>query len=317
MSSNSRLRSLGDREVGPGRPVYITGEIGINHNGDLENAFALIDAAADAGCDAVKFQKRTPEICTPRDQWDVERDTPWGRMTYIDYRHRVEFGEDGYRAIDEYCTKRGIAWFASPWDVESVAFLEKFDVPCYKVASASLTDDELLRALRATGRAVVLSTGMSTPKQIRHAVEVLGSDNIVLCHATSTYPAKAEELNLRMIHTLQAEYPNVPIGYSGHETGLQTTLAAVALGAAFVERHITLDRAMWGSDQAASVEPQGLTRLVRDIRTIEESLGDGVKKVYESELGPMKKLRRVAGVVAEAEAEAAPGADADREPATV
>ncbi|MFB6601093.1 N-acetylneuraminate synthase family protein [Streptomyces noursei] len=319
MSSTSRLRSLGDRPVGPGRPVYITGEIGINHNGDLENAFALIDAAADAGCDAVKFQKRTPEVCTPRDQWDVERDTPWGRMTYIDYRHRVEFDEDGYRAIDEYCKKRGIAWFASPWDVESVAFLEKFDVPCYKVASASLTDDELLRALRATGRAVILSTGMSTPKQIRHAVEVLGSDNIVLCHATSTYPAKAEELNLRMIHTLQAEYPNVPIGYSGHETGLQTTLAAVALGATFVERHITLDRAMWGSDQAASVEPQGLTRLVRDIRTIEESLGDGVKKVYESELGPMKKLRRVTGVVAEAEAEAAQDADAaaDRAPAAV
>ncbi|MEU7204953.1 N-acetylneuraminate synthase family protein [Streptomyces sp. NPDC045470] len=307
MTSNPRLRTLGDRLVGPGRPVYVTGEIGINHNGDLENAFALIDAAADAGCDAVKFQKRTPEICTPRDQWDIERDTPWGRMTYIDYRHRVEFDEDGYRAIDEYAKKRGIAWFASPWDVESVAFLEKFDIPAYKVASASLTDDELLRALRATGRTVILSTGMSTPKQIRHAVEVLGSDNIVLCHATSTYPAKAGELNLRMIHTLQAEYPNVPIGYSGHETGLQTTLAAVALGAAFVERHITLDRAMWGSDQAASVEPQGLTRLVRDIRTIEDSLGDGVKKVYDSELGPMKKLRRVAGVVAEAEA-------ADREP---
>ncbi|MFE6690363.1 N-acetylneuraminate synthase family protein [Streptomyces sp. NPDC057743] len=317
MSSTSRLRSLGDREVGPGRPVYVTGEIGINHNGDLENAYRLIDAAADAGCDAVKFQKRTPEVCTPRDQWDVERDTPWGRMTYIEYRHRVEFDEDGYRAIDAYCQKRGIAWFASPWDVESVAFLEKFDVPCYKVASASLTDDELLRAMRATGRAVILSTGMSTPKQIRHAVEVLGSDNIVLCHATSTYPARAEELNLRMIHTLQAEYPNVPIGYSGHETGLQTTLAAVALGAAFVERHITLDRAMWGSDQAASVEPQGLTRLVRDIRTIEESLGDGVKKVYESELGPMKKLRRVAGVVAETEAAQDTGSTTDREPATV
>ncbi|MGG2458337.1 N-acetylneuraminate synthase family protein [Streptomyces sp. RGM 3693] len=319
MSSDSRFRSLGDRPVGPGRPVYVTGEIGINHNGDLENAFALIDAAADAGCDAVKFQKRTPEICTPRDQWDIERDTPWGRMTYIDYRHRVEFDEDGYRAIDEYCKKRGIAWFASPWDVESVAFLEKFDVPCYKVASASLTDDELLRAMRATGRTVILSTGMSTPRQIRHAVEVLGSDNIVLCHATSTYPAKAEELNLRMIHTLQAEYPNVPIGYSGHETGLQTTLAAVALGATFVERHITLDRAMWGSDQAASVEPQGLTRLVRDIRTIEDSLGDGVKKVYESELGPMKKLRRVAGVVAEADAAQDADAEtaADRAPAAV
>ncbi|MFD8995740.1 N-acetylneuraminate synthase family protein [Streptomyces abikoensis] len=306
--SAPRTRLLGDRPVGPGHPVYVTGEIGINHNGDLATALALVDAAADAGCDAVKFQKRTPEICTPRDQWDVERDTPWGRMTYIDYRHRVEFGEDEYRAIDEHCARRGIAWFASPWDVESVAFLEKFDVPAHKVASASLTDDELLRTLRATGRTVVLSTGMSTPKQIRHAVEVLGSDNVVLCHATSTYPAKAAELNLRVVNTLMAEYPNVPIGYSGHETGLQTTLAAVALGAAFVERHITLDRAMWGSDQAASVEPGGLSRLVRDIRVVEESLGDGVKRVYDSELGPMRKLRRVAGVVAEAD---------DREPLAV
>ncbi|GLV80534.1 hypothetical protein Slala03_02230 [Streptomyces lavendulae subsp. lavendulae] len=294
-TTDSRQRSFGSRIAGPGHPVYVVGEIGINHNGDLGTAFALIDAAADAGCDAVKFQKRTPEICTPRDQWDVERDTPWGRMTYIDYRHRVEFGEADYLAIDEHCARRGIAWFASPWDTEAVAFLEKFDLPAHKVASASLTDDELLRALRATGRTVVLSTGMSTPKQIRHAVEVLGSDNILLCHATSTYPAKAEELNLRVINTLQDEYPNVPIGYSGHETGLQTTLAAVALGATFVERHITLDRAMWGSDQAASVEPGGLARLVRDIRTIETALGDGVKKVYASELGPMKKLRRVQG----------------------
>lgn len=277
--------------------MFITGEIGINHNGDLENAFGLIDIAAEAGCDAVKFQKRTPEVCTPRDQWDIERDTPWGRMTYIDYRHRVEFGVEEYQAIDERCREKGIVWFASPWDVESVDFLEQFDLPGHKVASASLTDDELLRRLRATGRTIILSTGMSTPRQIRHAVEVLGSDNIVLLHATSTYPAKNTELNLRMIHTLQREFPNVPIGYSGHETGLQTTLAAVALGAGFVERHITLDRAMWGSDQAASVEPQGLTRLVRDIRAIEESLGDGVKQVYEGEKAAMKKLRRVQGEV--------------------
>ena len=299
MSTNSRIRTFGTREAGPGRPVYVTGEIGINHNGELENAFKLIDAAAEAGCDAVKFQKRTPEICTPRDQWDIERDTPWGRMTYIDYRHRVEFGEDEYRQIDDYCRTKNIDWFASPWDTEAVAFLEKFDVPAHKVASACLTDDDLLRALRATGRTVILSTGMSTPKQIRHAVEVLGSENIVLCHATSTYPAKHEELNLRMINTLRAEYPNVPVGYSGHEVGLQTTLAAVALGAVFVERHITLDRAMWGSDQAASVESQGLERLVRDIRIIETSLGDGVKKVYDSELPARAKLRRVPGHLAD------------------
>ncbi|MFD3872045.1 N-acetylneuraminate synthase family protein [Streptomyces sp. NPDC058623] len=299
MVHSSRIRRIGNKEVGAGRPTYVIGEIGINHNGELANALALVDAAADAGCDAVKFQKRTPETCTPRDQWDIERDTPWGRMTYIDYRHRVEFGEDEYRAIDAHCAERGIDWFASPWDTEAVAFLEKFDVPAHKVASASLTDDELLLALRATGRTIILSTGMSTPRQIRHAVEVLGSENIVLLHATSTYPARAEELNLRVIQSLEAAYPNVPVGYSGHETGLQTTVAAVAMGACAVERHITLDRAMWGSDQAASVEPGGLTRLVRDIRTIETALGDGVKRVYDSELAPMKKLRRVQGVLAD------------------
>jgi len=297
-----RLRRIGDRLVGPGQPVYVIGEIGINHNGDLRTAMALVDAAKAAGMDAVKFQKRTPEVCTPRDQWEVERDTPWGRMTYIDYRHRVEFGAEDYRQIDDYCREIGIDWFASPWDVESVDFLGAFSPSTYKVASASLTDDVLLRALRATGRTIILSTGMSTPAQIRHAVEVLGSDNIVMMHATSTYPAPPEQLNLRMIKTLEAEYPNVPIGYSGHEVGLQTTLCAVALGAVMVERHITLDRAMWGSDQSASVEPEGMRRLVRDIRVIESALGDGVKQVYDGERSAMAKLRRVSGVVAEAEA---------------
>jgi N-acetylneuraminate synthase len=292
-------RQLGDRVVGTGRPVYTTGEIGINHNGDVANAIALIDQAADAGCDAVKFQKRTPEICTPRDQWGIERDTPWGRMSYIDYRHRVEFGIDDYAAVDEHAKRRGIAWFASPWDIESVDFLEAFGVPAHKVASACLTDDDLLRRMRATGRTIILSTGMSTMRQIRHAVEVLGSDNIILCHATSTYPAPTDQLNLKMIHTLQSEFPNVPIGYSGHETGLQTTLAAVAMGAVLVERHITLDRSMWGSDQAASIEPQGLVRLVRDVRVISEAMGDGVKRIYDGEQAAMNKLRRVPGRLAE------------------
>jgi N-acetylneuraminate synthase len=292
-------RLLGDHVVGSGCPVYITAEIGINHNGDLANAIALVDQAADAGCDAVKFQKRTPEISTPRNQWEVERDTPWGRMSYIDYRHLVEFDVEAYAAIDEHAKRRGIAWFASPWDAQSVDFLEAFDVPAHKVASACLTDDDLLRRMRATGRTIILSTGMSTMRQIRHAVEVLGSDNIILCHATSTYPAPATELNLKMIHTLQAEFPNVPIGYSGHETGLQTTLAAVAMGAVFVERHITLDRSMWGSDQAASIEPQGLARLVRDVRVITEAMGDGVKRIYDGERAAMKKLRRVPGDLTE------------------
>jgi sialic acid synthase SpsE len=300
---NPRLRRIGDRLVGPGQPVYVIGEIGINHNGDLRTALALIDQARAAGMDAVKFQKRTPEVCTPRDQWDVERDTPWGRMTYIDYRHRVEFGAAEYRQIDDYCREVGIDWFASPWETDSVEFLAEFNPPAYKVASACLTDDLLLRTLRATGQTVILSTGMSTPEQIRHAVEVLGSNGTVLLHATSTYPAPPEQLNLRMINTLQTEYPNVPIGYSGHEVGLQSTLCAVALGACMVERHITLDRSMWGSDQAASVEPEGMRRLVRDIRVVETALGDGVKQVYPGELSAMRKLRRVAGVVAELEAD--------------
>ena len=300
-SINPRLRRIGDRLIGPGQPVYVIGEIGINHNGDLRTALALIEVARAAGMDAVKFQKRTPEVCTPRDQWEIERDTPWGRMTYLEYRHRVEFSAEDYRQIDEYCQEIGIDWFASPWDVESVDFLGGYNQPAYKVASACLTDDALLRAMRATDKTVILSTGMSTPDQIRHAVEVLGSRNIILCHATSTYPAPPEQLNLRMIETLAAEYPNVPVGYSGHEVGLQTTLCAVALGAVLVERHITLDRAMWGSDQSASVEPEGMRRLVRDIRVLEASLGDGVKQIYPGELSAMKKLRRVAGVVAEAE----------------
>ena len=303
----NRVRYIGDRPVGPDHPVFVTAEIGINHNGELEDALALIDVAAGAGCDAVKFQKRTPEICVPVEQQGVERDTPWGRMTYLAYRHRVEFDEDEYEAIGRYCATRGIAWFASPWDGPSVDFLELANPPAHKIASACLTDDELLERVRETQRTVILSTGMSTTEQIRHAVEILGRERLILCHTTSSYPAPPEELNLRMIHTLMHVFPDVPIGYSGHETGLQTTLAAVALGATFVERHITLDRAMWGSDQAASVEPQGLTRRVRDIRTIEASLGDGVKKVYDSELGPMKKLRRVTGVVAEAEIAAAAG----------
>jgi N-acetylneuraminate synthase len=283
---------IGDREIGPGRPAYIVGEIGINHNGDLDVAKRLIDVAAFAGADAVKFQKRTPEICTPRDQWDIERDTPWGRMTYIDYRHRVEFGESEYAQIDEHARSAGIEWFASCWDEEAVDFMAKFDSPAYKVASASLTDHDLIRKKVEQGKPVILSTGMSTMEQIRDAVPLLDRDAALLCHATSTYPCPPEELNLRMIGTLAEEF-GLPVGYSGHETGLQTSVTAVALGAVFVERHITLDRAMWGSDQAASVEPMGLYRLVRDIRAVEAALGDGIKRVYDSELGPMKKLRRV------------------------
>jgi len=288
----AREINIGGRLVGDDHPVYIVAEIGINHNGDLETAKRLIDAAVLAGCDAVKFQKRTPEMCVPAEQRDVLRETPWGIMTYLEYRHRVEFGKDEYTEIDRYCRERGIAWFASAWDEPSVDFLEQFSPVCYKVASASLTDHGLLRHMRETGRPIILSTGMSTMEQIRAAVEAIGQDNLLIAHSTSTYPCPPEQLNLRMIQTLRNTF-DCPVGYSGHEVGLQTTYAAVVLGACFVERHITLDRAMWGSDQAASVEPSGFMRLVRDIRVIERALGDGVKRVYDSELPIMNKLRRV------------------------
>ncbi len=285
---------IGSQLVGAGEPCFVIAEIGINHNGDLNVAKKLIDAAALAGCDAVKFQKRTPELCVPEEQRDVLRETPWGVMTYMDYRYRVEFDEAGYAEIDRYCREKGIVWFASPWDVPSIDFLEAFEPACHKVASASLTDDALLERLRATGRPVMLSTGMSTMEQIRHAVSKLDPDQLLIAHSTSAYPCAAEELNLRMIDTLASEF-DCPIGYSGHEVGLQTTYAAVVLGASFVERHITLDRAMWGSDQAASVEPWGFMRLVRDLRTIETALGDGEKRVYDSERSAMQKLRLTGG----------------------
>ncbi len=282
--------SLGGRLVGPGQPAYVIAEIGINHNGDLNSAKRLIDAAVLAGCDAVKFQKRTPELCVPPEQRNIMRETPWGLMTYMDYRYRVEFSADDYRQIDAYCRERGIAWFASCWDQDAVEFIAAFSPVCYKIASASLTDGALLRRHEVTGRPIILSTGMSTMDEIRHAVGQLNPERLLIAHSTSSYPCKPEELNLRMIHTLQQEFP-CPIGYSGHEVGLQTTLAAVTLGACFVERHITLDRTLWGSDQAASVEPHGFARLVRDIRVIERAMGDGVKRVYESELAQRLKLR--------------------------
>jgi len=285
--------TIGSHEIGDGLPSYVIGEIGLNHNGSVELAKKLIDVAADAGAQAVKFQKRTPAISTPEHMKNVLRETPWGEMTYLEYRYRVEFDREQYIEIGDHATLRGMDWFASPWDVPAVEFLEDLNVVAHKVASASVTDLELLAALAATGKPVILSTGMSTMQQIDAAVEVLGTDNLVILHATSTYPLPPEEANLRMIPTLRAAYPGIPIGYSGHERGLQISLAAVALGAAAVERHITLDRAMWGSDHAASLEPTGFEHLVRDIRVIEEAMGDGVKRVFPGELAPMAKLRRV------------------------
>ena len=282
---------IADRWVGEGYPTYVVAEIGINHNGDLELAKRMIQAAKDSGVDAVKFQKRTPELCVPEEQKGQMRETPWGYITYLDYRYKVEFGEAEYREIERFCKEIGITWFTSVWDERSVDFIEAFEPVCYKIPSAMLTDHSLLRHLRATGRPLILSTGMSTMEEIREAVEVVGTDKLVITHATSTYPCDPTELNLLMIRTLKKEFP-VPVGYSGHEVGLIPSVVAASLGACMVERHITLDRAMWGSDQAASVEPGGFERMVKYIRVAEQSLGDGVKRVYESEMSSRKKLRR-------------------------
>lgn len=287
----SGIVKIGSYTIGEGHPAFIVGEIGINHNGDVEIAKQLIDAAHTAGCDAVKFQKRNPEKAVPEEYKDVMRETPWGLISYLEYKYKVEFEYNEYAEIDRYCRERGILWFASCWDEDSVDFIEQFSPPCYKAASASLTDLPLLQKMKDTGRPLIISTGMSTAEEIDQAADALGTDHLVIAHSTSTYPCPPEELNLRMIQTLQSRY-DCPIGYSGHEVGLQTTYAAALLGASYVERHITLDRAMWGSDQAASVEPHGMKRLIRDIRVIERALGDGVKQVYQSEMKARNRLRR-------------------------
>ncbi len=288
---------IGNKLVGDGRPVYVIAEIGINHNGSLDIAKRMIDGAVLAGADAVKFQKRTPELCVPKDQWLQERDTPWGRMTYIDYRHRIELSARDFAEIDTYCRDRDIQWFASCWDEPSVEFMEQFDPPCYKAASASLTDHALLRTMKATGRPLIISTGMSTMEEIVTAVAACEHDRLLIAHSTSSYPCPVDAINLNMISTLRDRYPDRPIGYSGHEVGLSPTWAAVAMGACFIERHLTLDRAMWGTDQAASVEVGGFMRLVTNIRDIERAFGDGVKRVHASELASRTKLRRVSAAV--------------------
>ena len=289
----AREIKFGARKVGDGHPTYVVAELGINHNGDMNIAKKLIDAAAHAGADAVKFQKRTPHIATPPEQQKTMRETPWGYITYLEYRYKVEFSEEQYCEIDRYCKDKKIDWMVSVWDEPSIDFMEKFVTPAYKIPSASLTDHNLLKYVRKTNRPVIISSGMSTTEQIKRAVGVVGEDNLLIMHSTSSYPCSPQELNLKMIETLRKGFPGIPIGYSGHEVGLVPSVIAVALGACVVERHITLDRAMWGSDQAASVEPIGFERLVKYIRLAEASLGDGVKRVYESEKTAMRKLRRV------------------------
>ena len=287
--------TVGNKQLGPGKPCYVIAEIGINHNGDVDLAKRLISVAVAARCDAVKFQKRTVEIVYTEKELATPRPNPFGE-TNGDLKRGLEFDEEDYEEIASFCKQVKIPWLVSPWDEPSVDFMERFDLPVYKIASASLTDDNLLRHVRKTGKPVIASTGMSTYAEIDHAVDVLGKKDLILMHTTSTYPAKYEELNLRAIPTMIERY-GVPVGYSGHETGIPTSVAAAVLGACCVERHITMDRAMWGSDQAASLEPNGISRLVRDIRLVEQSMGDGIKRVYDDEIPVMKKLRRVGAAV--------------------
>ncbi|MBZ5580659.1 MAG: N-acetylneuraminate synthase family protein [Acidobacteriia bacterium] len=282
---------IGNRLIGDGHPCFIIAEIGINHNGDIDLARRLISVAVAAGCDAVKFQKRTVDVVYSAEELGKPRESPFG-ATNGDLKRGLEFGHDEYRLIDRYCREVKMMWFASCWDEKAVDFIDQFDPPCFKIASASLTDDSLLRHTRSKGKPVILSTGMSTLEQIDHALEILGKKDLVLLHACSVYPAYYPELNLRAITSLRERY-GLPVGYSGHETGLPSTVASVALGACCIERHITLDRAMWGSDQAASLEPNGIGKIVSYVRIVEQSLGDGVKRVVEREQPIIKKLRRI------------------------
>ncbi|HWF65814.1 MAG TPA: N-acetylneuraminate synthase family protein [Acidobacteriaceae bacterium] len=295
MTPESCMVKVGKKLVGDGQPCYVIAEIGINHNGNLDIAKRLISVAVAAGCDAVKFQKRTVEVVYSEDELARPRESPFG-TTNRELKEALEFDYEDFEEIDKYCKAVNIPWFVSCWDEASVDMMAEFDVPCFKIASASLTDDHLLRHTRAQRKPVILSTGMSTYQEIDHAIEVLGKEDLVVMHSCSTYPAYYEELNLRAIPTMRERY-GVPIGYSGHETGISSSVAAAVLGACSVERHVTLDRSMWGSDQAASLEPNGITRLIRDIRLVEQSMGDGVKRVYERELPIIKKLRRVGAAV--------------------
>jgi N-acetylneuraminate synthase len=291
--SEMKTLSIGDHTVGDGEPCFIIGEIGINHNGDLDVTKQLIDVAVSAGADAVKFQKRTIDVVYSAEELERPRENPFGE-TNGQLKHGLEFDQAGYEEIDRYCKEKGIMWFASCWDEASVDFIDAFDPPCYKVASASFTDADLIRYTAAKGRPMIISTGMGTEEQVARLVEILeeaAPGNYALMHTVSTYPAEIDELNLSTVMTLREKF-NVPIGYSGHERGVVESVMSVVLGACMVERHITLDRAMWGSDQAASLEPKGFNLLIRDVRTWENACGDGAIRLCEREKPIIEKLRR-------------------------
>jgi len=274
------------------RKVFITAEVGINANGDINLAKKLIDVASLAGCDAVKFQKRTVEAVYTPEQLDVPRKSPWGK-TNREQKYGLEFGISDYREIDEYCELKGIEWFASPWDVRSAYFLDMFFSKYIKIASASITDFELLEAVMSTGKDIIISTGMSTKEELDNALKIVGKNVKYILACTSTYPTVPDEMNLNFIKTLKEQYPQYKIGFSNHSPGIMFMVAAAALGAEMIEFHITLDRAMYGSDQAASIETGGVMSLCKHIRNIEKGMGTGDWTVFESEEKVKKSLRRV------------------------
>ena len=284
---------INDHIIGDSNPVLMVAEIGINHNGSLDIAKKLIDASFACNWHCVKFQKRSPDLCVPEEQKNVLRDTPWGKITYLEYKYKMEFDHKDYSYIDKYCKEKPIEWTASVWDVTSLEFLLTYDVPFIKIPSAKLTEDKLLKAVSQSGKPIVLSTGMSRIEEVDKAVETLekhSHGDYILMHTNSAYPSPVEELNLRVIEYLRNRYKCV-VGYSGHEYGLEPTVIAVALGAKVIERHITLNHNMWGSDHAASLEVHAMDMLVKRIAGIKSALGDGVKKMTETELETRKKLR--------------------------
>ena len=272
--------------------IFVIAEAGINHNGELDLAYKLIDMAVAAGCDAVKFQKKTPEICVPDSMKSVIRDTPWGTMTYLEYKNRLEFGLDEYRSINNYCLEKNIAWSASAWDIESLSFLDIFDLPFNKVASALATNQNFLYEVARRKKKTYVSVGMCTFEDIDVIVNIFKTFEcpLILMHTISTYPAKEIDLNLKMIETLRTRY-RLPVGYSGHESSVSPSIIAGSIGAVAIERHITLDRSMWGTDHSASLEASGLIQLVGALRKIPIVLGDGIKKEIEGEKEMASKLR--------------------------
>ena len=283
----------GSRYIGDNEPIYLIAEIGINHNGDIQIAKKLMDATWATGWDCVKFQKRTPDICVPENQKNTIKQTPWGEMTYLDYKKKMEFSKNNYDYLDKYAKEKPLEWTASVWDLPSLEFIIQYDIPFLKIPSAKITDKELVEETAKAGKPLFISSGMSTLEEVDNAVNILEkylSKNYILFHCNSTYPAKTDELNLQVIETLKQRYDCL-VGYSGHEYDLMPSTIAPIFGACVIERHITLDHEMWGTDQASSIGVRGMDFLVKRINSVKTIVGDGIKNISAGEEEIRKKLR--------------------------